>query len=234
MQMLSVMKSEVEPVLIDIADWIDETFAMAAEEQAGKHQQRANSAPLPRSFSLVKAQKYTANETAKTLGSADLGAPLVSGIDNGMEDADDGDDILSFSTKRSKINASDSGSSLGGSLPRTQSVPRFTFSSDNLTLASSPVNYTSYETTASPKAQRGSYAFFTQRKSEQPSVAVPAYLKTRAGSPSAGDKAKSGLSEAELMRRRRVEAVYGMSDNVADQTRSGDPDEEEEDNKFRW
>lgn len=234
--MLSVMKHEVEPVLVDIADWIDEAFAKASEERENSQAPLEEARPLARSYSLVKAQQYKATEPDKDLGSADLGAPLARGPEVDMEDNDDGDDILSFSTKKSKAHTSESGSSLGSSnassLTRTHSIPRFTFSGDNLKIPDY-VDESSMDTVKPSKPQRGSYAFFTQRKAETPSIAIPAYLK-RASSPASADKAKSGLSEAELMRRRRVEAVYGMDGAAADEAKTFKENEEDDGPRFRW
>lgn len=238
MQMLSVMKHDVEPVLLDIADWIDETFAQAAVEREVKQHRRSQSTPLPRSFSLVKAAKYKETEPEKPLGSADLGGPLALDSETEGEDDDETDDVLSFSTKKTRMSFSQSMPN-GISSDRSPSVPNFSFSgeSSNEPLTPPYLDESRFNTIKPSKQQRESYAFFTQKKAETPRIAVPTYLKNRTISPAGSDHAKGGLSEAELMRRRRVEAVFGMVDEPPTNPRHDDDDDEEDEAEqrgFRW
>jgi hypothetical protein len=241
MQMLSVMKHDVEPVLLDIADWIDETFARAAEDREMRLNPDDRSATLPRSFSLVKASTYAQTSPAKPLGSADLGAPLAA-------DDDEEDDVLSFSTKRTRQTSNDSSTSLTGAARAQQQLHRFHsntnsgLSGDSLDLPITPPAFlddSRFDTIKPSRQAKGSYAFFTQKKAEAPRIAMTPQVRTRTGSPANLDHAKGGLSEAELLRRRRVEAVYGMIDEPShqyDQHERGndDDDDEEEQRGFRW
>jgi hypothetical protein len=229
MQMLSVMKHDVEPVLLDIADWIDETFARAAEDREMRSGQDDRPATLPRSFSLVKASNYAETPPAKPLGSADLGAPLAADPADDEED----DDMLSFTTKRARQSSNDS----NGSLTSQTRAQLQALSGDSLTLSMTSPNTdeSRFNTIKPSRPAKESYAFFTQKKAEAPRIAASPQIKTRTSSPATAHYAKGGLSEAELLRRRRVEAVYGMVDEPQQRYESHDVEEEEEEARvFRW
>jgi hypothetical protein len=91
-----------------------------------------------------------------------------------------------------------------------------------------------FDTIKPSRQARGSYAFFTQKKAEAPRIAAIGSQKPRTTSPASTDHAKGGLSEAELLRRRRVEAVYGMVDEPLPRYGRDDDEEEEEKTGFRW
>lgn len=304
------MKHEVEPVLTDIADWIDETFAQAADERkaAGARANapstsstRTPTSRPPGGYNLVKAAEYTDTDPGKTLGSADLGAPLAADeLDDGD---DDDDDVLSFSTKKTRRASSSTTAGTAAEserpappprrrvLPRSDSIPHFDDATILMESSSSPSPETSTAGAANAprqpaqppvKTPRGSYAFFTQRKAEAPRVIrsgagdpmmilpkpspphprssatqppqATLSARPRTASPANLDHAKGGLSEAELLRRRRVEAVYGMMDpkqeehksvvggsgsgvngeKLAENGRVMDDDDEPEEPGFRW
>ena len=239
--MLSVMKHDVEPVLLDIADWIDETFAKAAEDREASVAGNKQAAPPKRSFSLVKASEYKETSPERPLGSADLGATLVA--DTAIDDEED--DMLSFSTKRTRqASVTANGTSNARlidrqrfSTPETQA--RSFDSGDSLGEPITPPGFlddSRFDTIKPSRQARGSYAFFTQKKAEAPRVVTTTGPKPRTISPASADHAKGGLSEAELLRRRRVEAVYGMVDDAMPRYGRVDNDEDDEEEKtgFRW
>lgn len=239
MQMLSVMKHDVEPVLMDIADWIDETFARAAEDRNLDMGGDARPPTPKRSFSLVKASEYKETSPERPLGSADLGAPLVA--DTVTDDEED--DMLSFSTKRTRQLSSTLHTLGNSNLPDRQRVAlpesqTWSFESgDSLNGPVTPpglLDDSRFDTIKPSRQARGSYAFFTQKKAEAPRVAAIGGQKPRTTSPASTDHAKGGLSEAELLRRRRVEAVYGMVDEPLPRYGRDDDEEEEEKTGFRW
>lgn len=248
MQMLSLIGS-VESVLYDMADWIDETFAQAAS----KRQEQESTVPqLTRTFSgpfnLVKPATYKPTRQNKRLGSADLGLPVAESDDG---DDDSGDDVLSFSAKNRK-------SSSGGStsnrltpprldLPRNSSAPRFNLSSELLTPTDQDLRASVRQVfeSAAPlpyRTGKSAFAMFGARKAEGPRLAPPKDKekgKDRVGSPGSNDSRKQasraggGLTEAELMRRRREDAVYGMAaESVQDDVAAEYT--EPHDTGFRW
>lgn len=238
--MLSVMKHDVEPVLLDIADWIDETFARAAEDRNAGVATDDRPAPLTRSFSLVKASEYKDTSPERPLGSADLGAPTVA--DTSVDDEED--DMLSFSTKRTRQASASANLILTGRLPDnqrsfTESHARSFDSGESFNGPVTPPGYldeSRFDTIKPSKQARASYAFFTQKKAETPRIATLAGQKPRTTSPANADHAKGGLTEAELLRRRRVEAVYGMVDEPMPRYGRADDDSDDEEEKpgFRW
>lgn len=238
MQMVTIM-AEAEPVLLDVADWIDEAFAQHAtneyEDSAGP------SHTVPRSFSLVKPSTYKSSAPDKTLGSADMGVPVSDGPIIAFDTDDEGDDILSFSTRKIKAASSASNSSQGEpsrlTLPRVSSAPRFNVSSELLTPTEADLVASVQEAFHTRgqlpyRAPKATFAFFgNQKRTETPTLALPQHLSHRTASPAGSDRTRpSGLSEAELLRRRRVEAVYGMGEMDG----SVKPDDEPEDTGFRW
>lgn len=245
MQMATIM-AEAEPVLLDVADWIDEAFAQHATNHSDSPSDSFRpSHSIPRSFSLVKPARYKNSAPNKTLGSADMGVPISDGAASStvFDTDDEGDDILSFSTKKSKLASSTSNSSHGDvsrlSLPRVSSAPRFNLSSELLTptetdLAAS-VQEAFYAQGQMPyrAPKTTTFAFFgPQKRTETPTLAVPGSVRNRSASPAVAERTRSvGLSEAELLRRRRMEAVYGMgeTDNGIHKV-----DDEPEDTGFRW
>lgn len=236
MQMVTIM-AEAEPVLLDVADWIDEAFAQHATNE---FEDIGPSQAVPRSFSLVKASTYKSSAPDKTLGSADMGVPVSDGPMIAFDTDDEGDDILSFSTRKIKAASSASNSSQGEPsrlLPRVSSAPRFNVSSELLTPTEADLVASVQEAFHTRgqlpyRAPKATFAFFgNQKRTETPTLAVPQHLGHRTASPAGSDRTRpSGLSEAELLRRRRVEAVYGMGEMDG----SSKPDDEPEDTGFRW
>jgi hypothetical protein len=243
MQMLSLIGS-VESVLHDMADWIDEAFAHAATK---RKEQESQVPQLTRTFSgpfnLVKPATYKATEESKKLGSADLGLPVAE-----SEEDSESEDMLSFSTKRRKSSSMGSTSARLTpprlSLPRNSSAPRFNLSSELLTPTDSDLSRSVHEVFGASKplpyrAGKSSFPLFGAPKSEGPRLAPP---KVGSGTHSAGETTRTnagsrngGLTEAELMRRRRAEAVYGMateSVSVADDHSA--EYYETHDTGFRW
>ncbi|WWD15824.1 hypothetical protein CI109_100248 [Kwoniella shandongensis] len=122
MQMSSIMK-EVDPVLIEMADWIDESFAKAddrkrdMEEVIAAHEAaRANFKPdapdlmspdehlvLPASTHVKPSREYQSTRSGKHLGGADLGSAFVNDESDGGED--ENDNLVTFTpkTKLAKI-----------------------------------------------------------------------------------------------------------------------------------
>ncbi|KAJ9108081.1 hypothetical protein QFC19_002546 [Naganishia cerealis] len=245
MQMVTIM-AEAEPVLLDVADWIDEAFAQhATKDNDTQVEALGSSNAIPHSFSLVKASKYKRSAPEKTLGSADMGVPVsVSSSSSATFETDDeGDGILSFSTKKSKLGSSTSNSSQGTSsrlhLPRTSSAPRFNLSSELLTptdadLVASVEEAFHAQGQLPYRAPKATFAFFgNQKRTETPTLAIPQQLQNGSASPAASDRSRpSGISEAELLRRRRVEAVYGMGRTDDGIAKVGESEPEE--TGFRW
>lgn len=245
MQMVTIM-AEAEPVLLDVADWIDEAFAHRATTMTDIPSVSLGPAQsASRNFSLVKPGRYKHSAPNKTLGSADMGVPISDGVASVtvMDTDDEADEVLSFSTKKVKLASSASNSSHGDvsrlSLPRVSSAPRFNLSSELLEPSHADLTASLQEAFhmqgqmpyRAPKTT--TFAFFgSQKRTETPTLAVPQHDKHRSSSPAGTDRTRAiGLSEAELLRRRRMEAVYGMGemDNSSHKV-----DDEPEDTGFRW
>ncbi|KAJ9121130.1 hypothetical protein QFC24_004803 [Naganishia onofrii] len=243
MQMVTIM-AEAEPVLLDVADWIDEAFAQhATKDDDSQAEAFGQSNATPNGFSLVKASKYKQSAPDKTLGSADMGVPISISLSSPapIETDDEGDGILSFSTKKPKAGSSASNSSQGTSrlhLPRNSSAPRFSLSSELLTptdadLVASVEEAFHAQGQLPYRAPKATFAFFgNQKRTETPTLATPQQFRNRSASPAVADKTRpSGLSEAELLRRRRVEAVYGMGET---EEGTAKVENEPEETGFRW
>jgi hypothetical protein len=243
MQMVTIM-AEAEPVLLDVADWIDEAFAQhATKDNDSQAEAFGQSNATPNGFSLVKASKYKQSAPDKTLGSADMGVPISISLSSPapIETDDEGDGILSFSTKKPKAGSSASNSSQGTSrlhLPRNSSAPRFSLSSELLTptdadLVASVEEAFHAQGQLPYRAPKATFAFFgNQKRTETPTLATPQQFRNRSASPAVADKTRpSGLSEAELLRRRRVEAVYGMGET---EEGTAKVENEPEETGFRW
>lgn len=183
MQMTTLMR-EVESVLIEMADWIDESFerdtllqkededikavhaaARAAFTPEGPVQITVQD-PMPsplRSRHVKPAREYKQNPTGKALGGADLGG--MSGLD------DDNDGMISF-TPKSKRRTPPSSQfipvprrSSRDSLTRNNSVPRFDDdlgSSGETMSVSTPTDAFSLLPVAPPRGG-GTFAFFGSR-----------------------------------------------------------------------
>ncbi|KAK8869902.1 hypothetical protein IAR55_000470 [Kwoniella newhampshirensis] len=116
MQMSSIM-SEVDPVLIEMADWIDESFAKAddrkrdIEEVIAAHEAaRASFRPgapvltspdehlvFPSSTHVKPSRNYQSASVGKHLGGADLGSAFVNDESDGGED--ENDNLVTFTPK---------------------------------------------------------------------------------------------------------------------------------------
>ena len=225
MQMTSLMK-EVNAVLLEMADWIDESFA------------KAKKVPVVVTEPVKPARSY--KQTTKPVGGADLGTVFGS---------DEEDGVVSFTPKSkrrmppSNFSPVARSASKEGELHRTSSAPRFDqddtgSSGEAMSLITPPLFARSIP---QPAKGAATFAFFGKR-SRSPAKIQPAptdlYGKTtdappinhatnslvaaavagaRAASPAlqaAGlvPQNISNVSERELMRRRRVEAVYGMGE----------------------
>lgn len=236
LNMVGIVLPEAEGMVLDMADWMDETFARAATQRT------KSSSP----FTLVKpARAYHPSPANKTLGSADLGgAPL---------DDDDEEEVLSFSTRKSGWEApvlQPANVSRNSSAPRFDPPPEVELSAQNGQLVDSIRQAISPQRV--PKSQ---FAFFTPNKaSESPRLAPTdspgltaigplRFTSTPRSdtSPTPSDASaaarankllQGALTEAELMRRRRMEAVYGISEAQ----KKGEDEEEAEKvpPTFRW
>lgn len=263
MQMSALMK-EVHPVLIEMADWIDELFERAdlvEKDEASAADNGAQDLPSPLRSRLVKPgthyPKIPANER---LGDADLG---------GLDFAESGEDegMISFTPRSKKRTPPPSQfismprrSSKEGLLQRKDSVPKFdgdvasataeveteapkkTFTFDapqprgsgafalfgrssNSTARPPPTGASALYGTGSRRSDsvssagsRGSVSLNGGQAALQRAAAAAA----RAASPAlqaAGivPQKVSNLSGAELMRRRRAEAVLGMEEKDPDE-----------------
>lgn len=264
MQMSALMK-EVAPVLIEMADWIDESFQRAdlidKDEASAAENGNAQDLPSPVRSRLVKPgthyPKIPANER---LGDADLG---------GLDFAESGEDegMISFTPKTkskkrtpppSQFISMPRRSSKETLIPRNNSAPRFDDDVTSIASAETAEVQTPKTFTFDAPQPRGSGAFalFGRSSNSTPRAAPtgasalygagtfprrsdsvgssgsrasvslnggPAALQraaaaaARAASPAlqaAGivPQKVSNLSGAELMRRRRAEAVLGMED----------------------
>lgn len=269
MQMQALMK-EVHSVLIEMADWIDESFEahrLANVEQDDTARTKAEVSlgepdePLKspaKSRHVKPAREYTLNPSKKPLGDADLGGGF--GDDEG--DHDDGS-IVTFTPKTKKRTPPPSlrpAASFGrATIPRNNSAPRFDdfdysgSSGDTLetppdvTLPSIPYQAkgtTTFGLFSRPPAPRAivtkspATSLYTPGRRSSANTGVthaPApvhnpLLKTavasaaRAASPAlaaAGfvPQSVNSVSEAELFRRRRAEAVMGMGGDPGDESR---------------
>lgn len=265
MQMATLMR-EVNSVLHEMADWIDESFAKAAERRAEAMrpvatQKATCTGPLsPTASTLVKpVRTYKAAPEDKVLGNADLGEPVLGKGGNVEEDG-----VLAFTPKSKRKGPPASGfkpvprvSSQGSDLHRSSSAPRFDTddhgsSGETVRLQTPALSLNVLPDDLTPKGS-GSIAFFNPARPHSSSVSSaaneaasttyngglgPRRISVSAGSavpikPSnhlvaaalAGARAASpalaaagfvpekigDISEAELMRRRRMDAVYGMT-----------------------
>lgn len=238
MQMLSLIGS-VESVLYDMADWIDEAFAHASTKRK-EHESR--NPQLSRTFSgpfnLVKSATYKATKESKKLGSADLGLPVAD-----VEDDSEGDDILSFSTKRTK--SSSNGSTSARLTPprlelrRNSSAPRFNHSHETLTVSDGDLSRSVHDAFQSSKllpyrTGKAQFALFGQSKAEGPRLAPSKDGNGVEAARNGAGSRNGGLTEAELMRRRRAEAVYGMAAECIGDEHNAEYTEPPENGGFRW
>ncbi|WVR05070.1 hypothetical protein IAU60_002082 [Kwoniella sp. DSM 27419] len=118
MQMTSLMR-EVDQVLADMGDWIDESFARAAERQRDQEEVTAaymaaetllreeerglvspneHLAP-PISTHVKAARTYKKSPSSTPLGGADLGSALLGERERENDDQDDNDNLVTFTPK---------------------------------------------------------------------------------------------------------------------------------------
>jgi hypothetical protein len=283
MQMSSLMK-EVDSVLLEMADWIDESFerhnlhnrdALVVAEA----RKAANMAlpphvvvspedhiPPPISTHVKPVGLYKASGSGIPLGGADLGAAL--GAEVGSDE--DGGSPIMFTPKHRKRGPPPSRFNpvprrpSKETLHRVSSVPRFdvdeTGSSGEAMVIKTPPRGRALPIVDPPKAA-GTFAFFGGRSNPSQgstprsippaslfaprrgssgasanarptnSLVAAAVAGARAASPAlaaAGLVAQGveSVSEAELMRRRRIEAVFGLGET--DSAEVSDEDEEDE------
>lgn len=255
LNMVGIVLPEAEGMVLDMADWMDETFARSATQRT------KSSTP----FTLVKpARAYHPSPANKTLGSADLGgAPL--------NDDEDDEEVLSFSTRKS--GGGGGGSGAGWEVPslqpanvsRNSSAPQFDAPPEVELSARNGQLVDSIRQAMSPqRVPKSQFAFFTPNKtSESPRLAPstdspgltaigpsrftnmtprrdtsPTPSDTSAAAARASKLLQGALTEAELMRRRRMEAVYGISESQRKHDDDGDDDDGDEVVKgspgFRW
>ncbi|WOO81092.1 Hormone-sensitive lipase [Vanrija pseudolonga] len=193
MQMTALMR-EVESVLVEMADWIDESFERGVllqqdiEEIAAAHAAAraafapdapvllspTDTKPSPlRSRHVKPVRDYKKNPPNKTLGDADLGSGL------GNIDTDD-EGIIAFTPKSKKRTPPPSQfapvprRSSKESLNRSNSIPRFdaddSHSSGDTMSIDTPTNSVMYSPVESKGT--GAFAFFSR-----PSAAAPKPLK---------------------------------------------------------
>ena len=287
MQMSALMK-EVHSVLIEMADWIDESFErhtvkmQDAEEMRIAHRRVVEQAavpevvvspdehiPRPIGSHVKPVVSYRASESQRTLGGADLGAPLRSDLPE-----TEGDDPIMFTPKTRRKRPPPSRfnpvprrpSKEKLALHRVSSAPRFDAdetgsSGDTLVVKTPPLGSRSIPNSDGSNSTHkpiSTFALFGGRSASSqgtPKVRIPpaslfaprtstngsntaenrptnslvaaAVAGARAASPAL---AAAGLvpqhvehvSEAEVFRRRRMEAVLGLGD-----TRSSDESDDE-------
>lgn len=270
MQMTALMK-EVHSVLIEMADWIDESFeshrqslaqeeAVAFKPESPVFATHEESLKSPAKSRHVKpAREYTLNPSKKPLGDADLGGGF------GEDDGDDGDSIVTFTPKNKKRTPPPSMRpiptlSTRAPIPRNNSAPRFDedFSGSSgetletppdqpFSLPSAPYQpkgTATFGLFSRPQAPRATvqkspatslYASGPVRRTSatstpvthaptplhNPLVKAAVATAARAASPAlaaAGlvPQSVNSVSEAELFRRRRAEAVMGMGGDPGD------------------
>ena len=290
MQMSALMR-EVNSVLVEMADWIDESFerhdiirrdvhevaaARRAASAAGvdEYARPEEHIPPPVSTHVKPVGSYKPSTADSVLGGADLGAPLASDLG---EDEEEGQITFTPKTKRrqpppSRFTPVPRRPSKERLLHRSDSAPKFDLDPSSASPSEPP---TPEESPAEAPRGSGAFAFFTSRSSAPSKTATPPSAFTSAPStpgslfgqrrpsnsqssapPSkptnslvaaavAGARAASpalaaaglvpqsveSLSEAEIMRRRRLEAVLGLGETVSEAVSDEEEDEDDEEDE---
>jgi hypothetical protein len=296
MQMASLMK-EVDSVLTEMADWIDESFERALETRRDISEVAAAHAAAQAAFkpdepvllqpgsTFVKPSKeYSTTRATRSMGGADLGAPVASGSGSSVGQQDDEDEaedgMISFKAKPKRtpppsrfVPVPRRPSKEKLNIYRSSSAPKFDLdemaASSSETAATTP-HYNRITPIGEDRRGTGTFAFFSggsSKKTQPTARPIPNHssiygagpsVKPRRDSKSAGDTdpkptnsllsaavagaraaspalAAAGLvpqsignvSEAELMRRRRLEAVFGMGET--DSNHASDVEYEDDD-----
>ncbi|KAK4687216.1 hormone-sensitive lipase, partial [Tremellales sp. Uapishka_1] len=249
MQMSSIMK-EVDPVLIEMADWIDESFERA--DRVFEDIPTLVVAPPTTFVKPVNEYKKTVDES--TLGGSDLG---------GFGSDDDG--VVSFTPKNKRktpppshftpVARRQSREGLALDLPRSSSAPRFDLdetgsSGEVMMVKTPPLAMRNLPSNSVVPKGSATFAFFGSSKASPIRKAAAKPLSNLYGAPSERRGSNEGaappmiptnslvaavvggaraatpvfaaaglapqlvgnVTEAELMRRRRMEAVFGMGE----------------------
>jgi hypothetical protein len=308
MQMASLMK-EVDSVLTEMADWIDESFEKALETQRDVEEVAAAHSAAQAAFqpdapvqlspkdtlvqptsTYVKPVKDYSESPRRSLGGADLGAPVASSSTMAAnEEEGEEDGMISFSAKAKKTPPPSRYHPVPRKasrehLYRSSSAVKFDqeqsgSSGETVSVKTPPMNIGLFGQEEEAKGS-GAFAFFnpsapvnrskgkaaarpipnhssiygsapaprrTSNSSTRPasppinkptnSLLSAAVAGARAASPAlaaAGLVPQSigNVSEAELMRRRRLEAVFGMGETDSDHP--SDAEEEDEEDEDDW
>jgi hypothetical protein len=192
MQMSSLMK-EVDPVLREMADWIDESFERAEMQQqfqaeAAARRQAALLPPdivLPTTTHLKPVRNYAKTPSDRELGGADLGSQI--GFNTALEQDEDG--VLSFTPKNKKRTPPPSRfhpiprrPSKDMDLHRSDSAPRFDV--DESALESTDVRTSpsvSYSVPTNPPKGSATFAFFGGRSTASPRPIPPTIVAPQGG-----------------------------------------------------
>jgi hypothetical protein len=209
MQMTALMR-EVESVLVEMADWIDESFERETLLQKDTEDMRtavtintdglyvSPTDPLPsplRSHHVKPASEYKRNPPNKTLGVPDL--------DGGIGFGGDDDGMISFKTKSIKRRTPPSSQFIPvprrgsrESLTRNNSLPRFdaddsTSSGEIIETPPSQGAFSLLPRAPAPKGA-GTFAFFGPRQTVPSGRPMPKSVATSLYSPGTGTSSRRG------------------------------------------
>ncbi|EIW69571.1 hypothetical protein TREMEDRAFT_30684 [Tremella mesenterica DSM 1558] len=231
MQMAALMR-EVDSVLTEMADWIDESFIRSSisfenrqiitRPQTISNPNNSSTLDPTDSSSTQTHSKPIDNQIVPPNGipNADLGAVFGSDVKS-LED----DNIVTFTPKsRSRrkfpppsqfLPVARKLSKEKLTLDRNLSAPTFDLdetgsSGEAFTLKTPPTSVSIKTFPPEENKGSGAFAFFKKSDPQNVQTQTSSSLKSNGGLPTGRGQSVGVVSEAELMRRRRKEAVFGM------------------------